>query len=124
MVNLSKSITQKLRDKGNDISNDEVNHGLFRIIHSLLISFFPFQTVLFKSHLLSLGINEDSDDPVLRSQFSSDNKYYLELGKQITKTLKPIVERSGGQMSLTDAFCTINRARGLDVSSHGFLVWR
>ncbi|CAG2120471.1 unnamed protein product, partial [Medioppia subpectinata] len=97
MVGLSKNITQKLKDKGNNISNDE--------------------TVLFKSHLLSLGISDQLDDPVMRSQFSSDNKYYTELAKQISQIIKPIVEKSGGQMSLTDAFCTVNRARGLDLIS-------
>ncbi|XP_054164005.1 vacuolar protein-sorting-associated protein 36-like [Oppia nitens] len=97
MVELSKGITKKLKDKGNDISKDE--------------------TVVFKSHLLSLGISDQSDDPVVRSQFSSDNKYYLELGKQIEKIVKPIIEESGGQMSLTDVFCTVNRARGFDLIS-------
>ncbi|CAG2179967.1 unnamed protein product, partial [Oppiella nova] len=74
-------------------------------------------TVLFKSHLLSLGISEQLDDPVLRSQFSSDNKYYLSLAKQINTIIDPIVRQSGGQMSLTDVFCTVNRARGLELIS-------
>jgi hypothetical protein len=60
-------------------------------------------------------VTDEFDDPVMRQNFTSDNKYYIELGKQITKIVKPIVEKSGGQMSLTDAFCTVNRARGLDV---------
>ncbi len=76
------------------------------------------QTVLFKSHLLSLGVTDEFDDPVMRQNFTSDNKYYIELGKQIAKIVKPIAEKSGGQMSLTDAFCTVNRARGLEVRIH------
>jgi len=60
-------------------------------------------------------VSDESDDPVTRQNFTSNNKYYIELAKQITRIVKPIAEQSGGQMSLTDAFCTVNRARGLEV---------
>lgn len=97
MVHISKSIKEKLREKGNEISSDE--------------------TILFKSYLLSLGVNEDSEDPVKRSKYNSDNKYYNELGKQISKIIKPIAHSKGGQIALTEVYCAINRARGFDLIS-------
>ena len=97
MVSISKSIKEKLREKGNDISNDE--------------------TVLFKSYLLSLGVNEDFDNQVKRSQYNSDNKYYIDLAKQIANLIKPIARKKGGQLAMTEVYCTINRARGVDLIS-------
>src|SRR6218665_3238180 len=75
MVALSKSIKEKLAKKGTDISTD--------------------QTVLFRSHLLSLGVSDDFGDPVQRSNFNSDNKYYSELSKQITKLILPMANQNG-----------------------------
>lgn len=97
MVALSKSIKEKLQKKGSDISTD--------------------QTVLFRSHLLSLGVSDDFGDPVQRSSFNSDNKYYAELAKQIAKVISPMARSKGGQISLPEVFCVVNRARGLDLIS-------
>lgn len=92
MVKLSNSIKDKLKEKGNEISSDE--------------------TVLFKSYLLSLGVDDDIEDPVKRSQYRSDNKYYKDLGKQIVKLIKPYTASKGGQISLPEVYCALNRARG------------
>src|SRR5699024_1501510 len=97
MVHISKSIKEKLREKGNEISSDE--------------------TVLFKSYLLSLGVNQDFEDPVKRSKYNSDNKYYNELAKQLSKVIKPLAKSKGGQIALTEVYCAINRARGFDLIS-------
>ena len=60
-------------------------------------------------------MSEEFNDPVTRQSFASENKYYLELAKQIAQVIKPIANDMGGQMSLPDVFCTVNRARGFEV---------
>ncbi|KAL1438188.1 hypothetical protein MTO96_048272 [Rhipicephalus appendiculatus] len=92
MVALSKSITQKLKEKGSSLTDDEV---------------------MFKSHLLSLGIS----DPVTKSAYGSGMTYYQELAKQLAEVLEGPVQESGGILSLTDVYCRINRARGLELLS-------
>ena len=67
----------------------------------------------FKSYLLSLGI----DDPVTRNSYKTDNQYYRSLAKQICDFLQSHIEEMGGMMALTDVFCRINRARGLELLS-------
>lgn len=98
MSTLAKSISSTLKTKSNkEISDDE--------------------TVVFKSHLLSLGVDGSLDeDPVTRKKFANDSSYYRELARQIGTIMKPVLDSRGGQMSLTDVYCTINRARGLEVS--------
>lgn len=98
MSNLAKSITNALKTKSNkDISDDE--------------------TIVFKSHLLSLGVDGSLDeDPVTRKKFANDSSYYKELARQLATVMKPVLDSHGGQMSLTDVYCTMNRARGLEVS--------
>ncbi|EFA02261.1 vacuolar protein-sorting-associated protein 36 [Tribolium castaneum] len=93
MVSLSKMISTKIKDKQGDITEDE--------------------TVRFKSYLLSLGI----DDPVTRNAFKSDNQYYRSLAKEICDLLQSHIEDRGGMMALTDVFCWVNRARGLELLS-------
>ncbi|XP_049521546.1 vacuolar protein-sorting-associated protein 36 isoform X1 [Dermacentor silvarum] len=93
MVALSKSITQKLKEKGSSLTDDE--------------------TIMFKSHLLSLGIS----DPVTKSAYGSGINYYQELAKQLAEVLEGPVQESGGIISLTDVYCRINRARGLELLS-------
>ena len=93
MVGLAKNISGKIRDKQGDITDDE--------------------TVQFKSYLLSLGIS----DPVTRDTHGSGSKYYRELAKEIHNILIEPLKDSGGMMTLTDAFCRVNRARGLELVS-------
>uniref|UniRef100_A0A1B6CPV6 Vacuolar protein-sorting-associated protein 36 n=1 Tax=Clastoptera arizonana TaxID=38151 RepID=A0A1B6CPV6_9HEMI len=93
MVNITKNISAKIREKQGDITEDE--------------------TVRFKSYLLSLGI----DDPVTRDGFNSDSHYYNSLARQICDILEEPIKEVGGIMSLADVYCRVNRARGLELLS-------
>jgi len=93
MVKISKNISQKIKEREGEISEDE--------------------TVQFKSYLMSLGI----DDPVTRDSFTSSSAYYKSLSNQICQMLLDPLEEAGGMMSLADAYCRINRARGLELLS-------
>ncbi|RZC33515.1 vacuolar protein-sorting-associated protein 36 [Asbolus verrucosus] len=93
MVQLSNTISTKIKEKQGDITEDE--------------------TVRFKSYLLSLGI----DDPVTRNSYKSENQFYRSLAKQICDILQSHIEEMGGMMALTDVFCRVNRARGLELLS-------
>lgn len=93
MVNLSKNISNKLKEKQGGITDDE--------------------TVRFKSYLLSLGI----DEPVTRDTYRSDEEYFRKLAKEILNIIENPVNEAGGVMVLTDAYCRVNRARGLALLS-------
>ncbi|XP_029839718.2 vacuolar protein-sorting-associated protein 36 isoform X2 [Ixodes scapularis] len=93
MVFLSKSISQKLKEKGSSLTDDE--------------------TITFKSHLLSLGIS----DPVTKSMYGSGSTYHKELAKQLAQVLEQHVQDAGGILALTDVYCRVNRARGLELLS-------
>ncbi|XP_071846807.1 vacuolar protein-sorting-associated protein 36-like isoform X1 [Apostichopus japonicus] len=93
MVELSKKISTKIKDKQGEISEDE--------------------TVKFKSYLLSLGIN----DPVTHETHGKGLKYHEELAKQLVAVLQEPIEENGGMMALTDVFCRVNRARGIELLS-------
>lgn len=93
MVAISQSIANKIKEKQGGITEDE--------------------TVQFKSYLLSLGI----DDPVTRESYKSNDQYFTNLAKQIAEVLLVPLEEVGGMMTLTDAYCRINRARGLNLLS-------
>ncbi|XP_015783316.1 vacuolar protein-sorting-associated protein 36 [Tetranychus urticae] len=98
MARLAQGMVQRLKEKGNkEISQDE--------------------TVLFKSYLLNLGINEGLEDLVTREKYANDSHYYRDLGKQVALVIKPMIEKSDGIMALTDVFCAVNRSRGLDLIS-------
>ncbi|OWF47056.1 vacuolar protein-sorting-associated protein 36-like [Mizuhopecten yessoensis] len=93
MVNLSKTIAAKIKDRQGEISEDE--------------------TVKFKSYLLSMGI----PDPVTRETHGTGDKYYSELAKQLSKVLEKQLQECGGIMTLTDVYCRVNRARGMELLS-------
>ncbi|CAD6188564.1 unnamed protein product [Caenorhabditis auriculariae] len=94
MVNLSKSISEKVRSRKGEITDDE--------------------TIAFKSYLLSLGVA----DPVTKSAFvGSDTQYFQELAKEISKTLTGPITENGGMMALPEVYCRINRARGMEMLS-------
>ncbi|CAB3397572.1 unnamed protein product [Caenorhabditis bovis] len=94
MVNLSKSISEKVRTRKGEISEDE--------------------TIAFKSYLLSLGVS----DPVTKSTFGgSDSEYYQLLAKEINDTLLPTIKEHGGMIALPEVYCRINRARGMELLS-------
>jgi hypothetical protein len=58
--------------------------------------------------------------PVTKSMAGS--AYISELARQLSIVLKPHLQRRGGIVSLTDAFCLLNRARGTEVVSPEDLV--
>ncbi|XP_012278337.1 vacuolar protein-sorting-associated protein 36 [Orussus abietinus] len=93
MVSISKTISLKIREKQGDITEDE--------------------TVRFKSYLMSLGI----DDPVTRDAYKSNNEYFRQLAKQLAKILEDPIREIGGIMALTDVYCRVNRARGMELLS-------
>lgn len=63
MVGLSKSISEKLRAKKGEVTEDE--------------------TVAFKSYLLSLGVS----DPVTKSTYGSGAKYFEKLAEELGTVL-------------------------------------
>lgn len=93
MVTISKTISTKIRERQGDITEDE--------------------TVRFKSYLMSLGI----DDPVTRDAYRSNNEYFRQLARQLADILEEPIKEVGGMMTLTDVYCRVNRARGLELLS-------
>ncbi|KAM8834630.1 vacuolar protein-sorting-associated protein 36 [Synchiropus picturatus] len=93
MVELSKSIASKIKDKQGDISEDE--------------------TIRFKSYLLSMGIA----NPVTRETHGSGTHYHLQLARQLGSMLQAPLEERGGMMALTEVYCLVNRARGMELLS-------
>ncbi|OQV16440.1 Vacuolar protein-sorting-associated protein 36 [Hypsibius exemplaris] len=92
-VALSKILVTKVKNRQGEITDDE--------------------TTQLKSYLLSLGV----DDPVTREASRSDNIYFQKLAKEISANLTIPLKESGGLMTLTDVYCRVNRARGLELVS-------
>uniref|UniRef100_A0A672KYT9 Vacuolar protein-sorting-associated protein 36 n=1 Tax=Sinocyclocheilus grahami TaxID=75366 RepID=A0A672KYT9_SINGR len=91
MVEVSKSIANKIKDKQGDITEDE--------------------TIRFKSYLLSMGIA----NPVTRETHGSGTQYHIQLAKQLGDILQAPLEERGGMMALTEVYCLVNRARGMEI---------
>lgn len=53
--------------------------------------------------------------PVMRAATGAD--FHKELGKQLAEWIRPILNSSNGIITLTDAFCLFNRARGVELIS-------
>uniref|UniRef100_A0A1I7STM1 Vacuolar protein-sorting-associated protein 36 n=1 Tax=Bursaphelenchus xylophilus TaxID=6326 RepID=A0A1I7STM1_BURXY len=85
MVNLSKSITERLRMSKEDMTEEE--------------------TISFKNNLLLLGVS----DPVMKSAFGHTASYYDNLAKKVNDILLESVENNG-QISLPEAYCKVNRS--------------
>ncbi|NP_001355308.1 vacuolar protein-sorting-associated protein 36 isoform 2 [Mus musculus] len=98
MVELSKSIANKIKEKQGDVTEDE--------------------TIRFKSYLLSMGIA----NPVTRETYGSGTQYHMQLAKQLAGILQAPLEERGGIMSLTEVYCLVNRARGMELLSPEDLV--
>ncbi|KAF9970456.1 hypothetical protein BGZ73_006820 [Actinomortierella ambigua] len=67
--------------------------------------------VTFKSYLLSMGIAA----PVTKD--TAGAVFHKELARELAEFMLPLVEREGGMLSLTDAYCVFNRARGVELVS-------
>lgn len=91
MVSISKTIASKIQEKQSDLTSDE--------------------TVRFRSYLLSLGI----DNPVTKE--SAGGQYHVSLAKELSSVLEKALKDTNGIMTLSDAFCRINRARGYELIS-------
>ncbi|CAL8139638.1 unnamed protein product [Orchesella dallaii] len=97
MVQLAKTISDKAAKIAARTSEDEEDA----------------ETVRFRKQLLNLGIA----DPVTKDSYSSRAEYHLHLAMEICDTLDKVVLDAGGMMTLVEAYCRINRARGLLVIS-------
>ncbi|ESN97504.1 hypothetical protein HELRODRAFT_177933 [Helobdella robusta] len=93
MVTISKNLSNKLKDKQDNVTDDE--------------------TLQFKQYLMSLGIQ----DPITKETHGSGDSYYKSLAKQTCEFLEPILKDCGGVMTLTEAYCRVNRARGMELLS-------
>lgn len=93
MVGLSQAISSKIKDKQGDITEDE--------------------TIKFKSYLLSLGI----PNPVTKETHGTGTHYHMQLAREVSDVMIPILEKQDGIALLSDAYCMINRARGLELVS-------
>uniref|UniRef100_A0A0P4WG98 Vacuolar protein-sorting-associated protein 36 n=1 Tax=Scylla olivacea TaxID=85551 RepID=A0A0P4WG98_SCYOL len=91
MVSLSRSISNKIKE--HSVSADD--------------------TTQFRSYLLSLGI----DDPVTREKYGSATQYHHHLAREVARALEEPVQEAGGVMLLSEVYCRINRARGLQLLS-------
>lgn len=91
MVSLSRSISNKIKE--HSVSADD--------------------TTQFRSYLLSLGI----DDPVTREKYGTATQYHHHLAKEVAGALEEPVREAGGVMLLSEVYCRINRARGLQLLS-------
>uniref|UniRef100_A0A8C9VMB0 Vacuolar protein-sorting-associated protein 36 n=1 Tax=Scleropages formosus TaxID=113540 RepID=A0A8C9VMB0_SCLFO len=98
MVELSRSIANKIKEKQGDITEDE--------------------TIRFKSYLLSMGIA----NPVTRETHGSGTHYHMQLAKQLADMLLAPLQERGGMMALTEVYCLMNRARGMELLSPEDLV--
>lgn len=93
MVTVSQAISAKMVQRQGEIFDDE--------------------TIRLKAHLLGLGI----DNPVLRDSVRDENTFHELLSNEIdTMLLVPLLE-AGGMMPLAEAYCRVNRARGLELLS-------
>lgn len=98
MATLSKSLAQKMKEHGAQVTNDE--------------------TVLLKSHLMELGVDQEFDLNISKSNYSSSDKYYSDLAKQIATIARSVMEKhKKDQITLSDVYCCFNRARGVNLLS-------
>lgn len=99
MTTLSKNIASRIKEHGSQVTTDE--------------------TILFKSHLLELGIEQQVDlDLPTKSSYSSSSKYYEDLARQISNIIRPLMARNKqDQLTLSDVYCCFNRARGMNLVS-------
>ncbi|XP_052278715.1 vacuolar protein-sorting-associated protein 36-like isoform X1 [Dreissena polymorpha] len=141
MVSLSKSIVTKIRDKQGEITEDEVRDKQGEItedevrdkqgeitedevrdkqgeitedeVRDKQGEITEDETIKFKSYLLSMGI----PNPVTKETHGTGDKYYRELAKELASVLEKPIKDCGGMMTMTDVYCRVNRARGMELIS-------
>jgi ESCRT-II complex subunit VPS36 len=67
----------------------------------------------FESYVMSLGI----DLPVTRAAFGNGDRFHKELARELAGFLLKPLEDAKGLMVLTDVYCLVNRARGVEMVS-------
>lgn len=66
------------------------------------------ETAQFRAYVLSMGI----DNPVTREAVGPGSRYHRELARELASFLPQVLGDHGGSLTLTDAYCLYNRARG------------
>uniref|UniRef100_A0A7N4V0F7 Vacuolar protein-sorting-associated protein 36 n=1 Tax=Sarcophilus harrisii TaxID=9305 RepID=A0A7N4V0F7_SARHA len=107
IVGIERKLEEKRKETDKNISE------AFEDLSKLMV-----KTIRFKSYLLSMGIA----NPVTRETHGSGTHYHMQLAKQLAGILQVPLEERGGIMSLTEVYCLVNRARGMELLSPEDLV--
>ncbi|XP_036154125.1 vacuolar protein-sorting-associated protein 36 isoform X4 [Myotis myotis] len=107
IVGIERKLEEKRKETDKNISE------AFEDLSKLMV-----KTIRFKSYLLSMGIA----NPVTRETYGSGTQYHMQLAKQLAGILQAPLEERGGIMSLTEVYCLVNRARGMELLSPEDLV--
>ncbi|XP_035957248.1 vacuolar protein-sorting-associated protein 36 isoform X3 [Halichoerus grypus] len=107
IVGIERKLEEKRKETDKNISE------AFEDLSKLMI-----KTIRFKSYLLSMGIA----NPVTRETCGSGTQYHVQLARQLAGILQTPLEERGGIMSLTEVYCLVNRARGMELLSPEDLV--
>ncbi|XP_030891626.1 vacuolar protein-sorting-associated protein 36 isoform X3 [Leptonychotes weddellii] len=107
IVGIERKLEEKRKETDKNISE------AFEDLSKLMI-----KTIRFKSYLLSMGIA----NPVTRETCGSGTHYHVQLARQLAAILQTPLEERGGIMSLTEVYCLVNRARGMELLSPEDLV--
>ncbi|XP_073750728.1 vacuolar protein-sorting-associated protein 36 isoform X3 [Callorhinus ursinus] len=107
IVGIERKLEEKRKETDKNISE------AFEDLSKLMI-----KTIRFKSYLLSMGIA----NPVTRETCGSGTQYHMQLARQLAGILQAPLEERGGIMSLTEVYCLVNRARGMELLSPEDLV--
>nr|XP_055173456.1 vacuolar protein-sorting-associated protein 36 isoform X3 [Nyctereutes procyonoides] len=107
IVGIERKLEEKRKETDKNISE------AFEDLSKLMV-----KTIRFKSYLLSMGIA----NPVTRETYGSGTQYHMQLAKQLAGILQGPLEERGGIMSLTEVYCLVNRARGMELLSPEDLV--
>ncbi|KAI2659837.1 Vacuolar protein-sorting-associated protein 36 [Labeo rohita] len=107
IVGIERKLEEKRKETDKNIS--EAFEDLSKLME---------KTIRFKSYLLSMGIA----NPVTRETHGSGTQYHIQLAKQLGDMLQAPLEERGGMMALTEVYCLVNRARGMELLSPEDLV--
>ncbi|KPP77922.1 vacuolar protein-sorting-associated protein 36-like [Scleropages formosus] len=107
IVGIERKLEEKRKETDKNIS--EAFEDLSKLME---------KTIRFKSYLLSMGIA----NPVTRETHGSGTHYHMQLAKQLADMLLAPLQERGGMMALTEVYCLMNRARGMELLSPEDLV--
>uniref|UniRef100_A0A4W5RDX1 Vacuolar protein-sorting-associated protein 36 n=1 Tax=Hucho hucho TaxID=62062 RepID=A0A4W5RDX1_9TELE len=122
IVGIERKIEQRRKETDKNISEafEDLSKLMVKVreLYVYELAIFRVQTIRFKSYLLSMGIA----NPVTRETHGSGTHYHLQLAKQLGDMLLAPLEERGGMMALTEVYCLVNRARGMELLSPEDLV--